>query len=296
MADSSAPRGLLDRARTLFSLAGELGRWLKEQNQPQYSAVSRETVQETIRQLRQRFGKLVQVVLDNAPAFIADDSCPDVAAVVRALAEWTAQWDALTDNAPTGQEWTSLVDEWPALNTFALNGSNAIEREQDESKQRKWDFLNGAGDEPRKASRADDRPLPRRIWTVEDYYRVKDFYDSRGLYFNPALEAGSPAGYHVLVQAQMEQRNAKEISARSPAAAVSFLERVRDEVHGAADAKRQQKCERISKCYPDEHGWRNQVGGSAGAGWCPQRSAGRNHGEGRTCPAAGTDHRNSRTD
>jgi len=39
---------------------------------------------------------------------------------------------------------------------------------------------------------------------VEDYYQAKDFYEQRGLVFNPALERGSPAAYHVTAQAQLQ--------------------------------------------------------------------------------------------
>lgn len=52
---------------------------------------------------------------------------------------------------------------------------------------------------------ADERPLPTRIWTVEDYHRVKEFYEARGLVFNPALEYGSPAALHVIAQLQLQK-------------------------------------------------------------------------------------------
>jgi hypothetical protein len=48
--------------------------------------------------------------------------------------------------------------------------------------------------------------LPRRIWTVQDYYQAKEFYEKRGLVFNPALERGSPAANHVIAQAQLQPR------------------------------------------------------------------------------------------
>jgi len=51
--------------------------------------------------------------------------------------------------------------------------------------------------------RDDHQPLPKRIWTVEDYYRAKDFYDRRELAFNPPLEEGSPAAAHVIAQWRM---------------------------------------------------------------------------------------------
>jgi hypothetical protein len=47
--------------------------------------------------------------------------------------------------------------------------------------------------------------LPTRIWSVEDYYRAKEFYEAHGAVFNPALEKGSPAAYHVLAQLQLKQ-------------------------------------------------------------------------------------------
>ncbi len=64
---------------------------------------------------------------------------------------------------------------------------------------------------PRLPSDAAGRPLvnsagdpftnsPGRIWSVEDYYRAKELYDKHGAVFNPALEAGSPAAYHVITQ------------------------------------------------------------------------------------------------
>jgi hypothetical protein len=62
---------------------------------------------------------------------------------------------------------------------------------------------------PREAGEAGDsleqdtRPLPTKVWTVEDYYRLKDFYDKRGLIFNPALVQGSPAVAHLMSQAQL---------------------------------------------------------------------------------------------
>ncbi|HBO45840.1 MAG TPA: hypothetical protein DD670_18335 [Planctomycetaceae bacterium] len=46
-------------------------------------------------------------------------------------------------------------------------------------------------------------PGPGNIWTVEDYYRVKRLYEENGAVFNPALEKGSPAAYHVIAQAKM---------------------------------------------------------------------------------------------
>jgi hypothetical protein len=74
------------------------------------------------------------------------------------------------------------------------------------------------------AGRADSSgdSLPSRIWSVEDYYRAKDFYEKRGLIFNPALEYGSPAAAHVIAQAQLqaaaaEARTAKEAPAQGSA-------------------------------------------------------------------------------
>src|SRR4051794_38608747 len=57
--------------------------------------------------------------------------------------------------------------------------------------------------------------LPSRIWSIQDYYRAKDFYDKRGLIFNPALECGSPAAAHVLAQAQLRAA-ADDIRALEP--------------------------------------------------------------------------------
>lgn len=58
--------------------------------------------------------------------------------------------------------------------------------------------------------------LPRRIWTVEEYYQAKEFYDRRGLVFNPALERGSPAAVHVIAQAQMAPTKKKKPKLASP--------------------------------------------------------------------------------
>lgn len=44
-------------------------------------------------------------------------------------------------------------------------------------------------------------PQSTKIWTVEDYYRVKRLYEENGAVFMPALERGSPAAYHVMMQA-----------------------------------------------------------------------------------------------
>ena len=41
-----------------------------------------------------------------------------------------------------------------------------------------------------------------KIWTVEDYCRVKKLYEENGAVFNPALERGSPAALHVIAQHQ----------------------------------------------------------------------------------------------
>lgn len=59
--------------------------------------------------------------------------------------------------------------------------------------------------------------LPERIWTVQDYHQAKEFYEKRGLVFNPALEEGSPAAYHFVAQAR--------------------LQAVERKVHGEADEK-----------------------------------------------------------
>jgi hypothetical protein len=64
---------------------------------------------------------------------------------------------------------------------------------------------------------ADDRPLPTRIWTVEDYYRVKEFYESRGLVFNPAIEFRSPAAAHIMAQAQLRAAIPKQPAAEQSA-------------------------------------------------------------------------------
>ena len=41
---------------------------------------------------------------------------------------------------------------------------------------------------------------PGKIWSIEDYYRAKEFCDKHGTVFNPALERGSPAANHVIAQ------------------------------------------------------------------------------------------------
>jgi len=54
--------------------------------------------------------------------------------------------------------------------------------------------------------------LPKRIWTVEEYYQAKEFYESKGAVFNPALEFGSPAAHHVMAQMQYEALKAQTAS------------------------------------------------------------------------------------
>ena len=56
--------------------------------------------------------------------------------------------------------------------------------------------------------------LPSRIWTVEEYYQAKDFYEQHGLVFNPALQADSPAAYHVAAQASLQ--SSKEAQSPMP--------------------------------------------------------------------------------
>lgn len=51
--------------------------------------------------------------------------------------------------------------------------------------------------------------LPTRIWTVEEYYQAKEYYDSKGAMFNPALEYGSPAAHHVIAQEQYRHLEAE---------------------------------------------------------------------------------------
>jgi len=50
---------------------------------------------------------------------------------------------------------------------------------------------------------ANSDSLPTSIWSVEDYYRLKDFYEKRGLIFNPAIVKNSPAAHHVINQWQL---------------------------------------------------------------------------------------------
>lgn len=48
--------------------------------------------------------------------------------------------------------------------------------------------------------------LPTRIWSVQEYYQAKEFYEKRGAIFNPALERGSPAAAHVIAQLQLKEQ------------------------------------------------------------------------------------------
>jgi hypothetical protein len=142
MADSSPPVRLWDRARKAFGLASDFASWLKEADQPVHDMTGFDEIhRNAMGEMRRRFGELVAAVLECAPLVASQDGSTEVASAVRALAEWTAKWDAKTDSDPTGQSWTLLSGEWPELNTFVWNGHKAIEAAENPSKRDRWKFL-----------------------------------------------------------------------------------------------------------------------------------------------------------
>lgn len=58
-----------------------------------------------------------------------------------------------------------------------------------------------------------NNPFGTQIWSVEDYYRVKQLYEANGAVFNPGLVRGSPAANHVIAQHKI--RSMLEASAKS---------------------------------------------------------------------------------
>ena len=153
-------------------------------------------------------------ILRTTPKTLDDQMTASLQNLAQFNGEGRGQWLKLNRDTDLSLLYAINIDEADLILT-GLQQDDLVKYDRTDSlllvqiTSKGWRSIESVSETPSKQSTltsngAKQNQPPSRIWKVEDYYQAKEFYESKGAIFNPALQRGSPAAYHVIAQAQLK--------------------------------------------------------------------------------------------